>query len=164
MPQIARAGDGFSIDYAPLRSVEPQRVEGEVVFATPTEPLNWGMWLLQALPIAADFARQRRGDALLVYAARPWQRRLLEAVGVGDGQIVHQELGHSYRCRSVRATQYSQVDLVPTPLDQELFLRLRRAAAADAPGRVKRRIFLSRRSISRDAKGYRALLNEDGIR
>jgi hypothetical protein len=60
--------------------------------------------------------------------------------------------------------QYSHIELVPTPKEREIFSRLRHQLAPDANTRAGRKLFLSRRSITRQSAGkYRALQNEDEV-
>lgn len=163
MPQIHRVDGRFEVSYRNLAGLRIADVGGRVVFGTPTEPLNWGMWILQALPIAAGFVAERSADRMLIHAGRPWQLGLLAAAGLSAREIVHQELGHTYYCRDLRVTQYTQVDLVPTPSDRALYARIGRTLAPQAGSGRKRRIFLSRRSVSKAAANYRALTNEDEL-
>jgi capsular polysaccharide biosynthesis protein len=122
------------------------------------------MWLLQAIPSAMDFLSGGRAERFLAYIGRDWQRLLLNALGIPDEKLVHQELGCTYHCNDLVMKQFSNVDLIPTPMEREIFARVARDVASVRRLLPKRRLFLSRRSITRESEGtYRALLNEDEL-
>lgn len=164
IPQIFQDDDIFRVDMEPISAPTTTALEESVYFATPSEPLNWGMWLLQALPAAQDFLVNRPAEKILIYAGRDWQRTLLNSLGIPDDLIVHQELGQTYRCRHIVMRQYSHVDLVPTVADRNLYDCVARDLGIDADGAPSRRLFLSRRQVTRKSDGkYRALLNEEEL-
>jgi len=164
MPQITREGGNFFIDRSNLGKNDTKHIAGDVFFGTPIEPLNWGMWLLQAIPSAAFFAENKPADRFLAHVGRDWQRALLLTLGVPADAIEHQELGRTYHCDRLTMYQYSKIELVPTPKEREIFSRLRKKLAPDANDRAGRKLFLSRRSITRESAGkYRALQNEDDV-
>jgi capsular polysaccharide biosynthesis protein len=161
IPQIYETDQGFRADCAAIR---PKMLGGTLHFGTPIEPLNWGMWLLQAIPAAMDFLSVPKGDRFLAYMDRDWQRHLLNALGIPDKRLVHQELARTYHCNDLVFHQYSDVDLVPTPRERETFAKVARDVAGVRKPQAKRRLFLSRRSITQESEGtYRALLNEDAL-
>jgi hypothetical protein len=164
MPQITRDGDRYLIDRSYLPENGIKHIDGDVFFGTPIEPLNWGMWLLQAIPSASFFVENKPADKFLAYVGREWQKALLVTLGVSEDRVEHQELGHTYHCDRLTMFQYSHIELVPTPKELEIFGRLSQALAPDANSQAGRRLFLSRRSITRQSAGkYRALQNEDEV-
>jgi capsular polysaccharide biosynthesis protein len=161
MPQIYRTKDGYRIN---CKGIVPQRLEGVHYFGTPIEPLNWGMWLLQAIPSAIDFLSRAEAEKLFIHMSQPWQRRMLNALGIPDERLVHQELGHTYHCSDLILKQYSDIDLAPTPMEREIFARVARDVGGLKDVKASRRLFLSRRSITKETKGiYRALVNEAAL-
>ena len=161
IPQIYRNGDGYEVD---CDGINPDKLDGALFFGTPIEPLNWGMWLLQAIPSAIDFLSHGQADRFFAYVARDWQRKLLNTVGISDEKLVHHELSCTYHCDDLVIKQFSHIDLVPTPMEQEMFSRVARDVAGVKSASTRRRIFLSRRSVTRESGGnYRALLNEDAL-
>ncbi len=161
IPQIYAARTGYRVD---CRKLVPTKLEGSLYFGTPIEALNWGMWLLQAIPSAIDFLDGQRADRFLAYIERDWQRKLLNAVGIPNEKLVHQEFSRTYHCDELVMKQFSRIDLIPTPMEQSIFARIAGELAGAKNGSPKRRLFLSRRSVTREAEGtYRALLNEDEL-
>jgi len=161
IPQIYRAKKGYRVSFSKMECIP---LEGSLYFGTPIEPLNWGMWLLQAIPSAVDFLSNRRAERFFAYIERRWQRGLLNAVGIPDEKLVHHELNCTYGCRGLFLKQFSHIDLVPTPMEKEIFARVAHDVAGVGKTTAKRRLFLSRRSVTRESEGtYRALLNEDEL-
>jgi capsular polysaccharide biosynthesis protein len=158
IPQIYRTRKGYRVDYARVR---PHAIAGSAYFGTPIEPLNWGMWLLQALPYAVDFLSSGQAEKFLTYMDRDWQRRLLVSVGIAEERLAPYELSTTYHCDDLTFQQSSAIDLTPGPREREIFARVARDVAGVKNSAPKRRIFLSRQSITRESNGtYRALLNE----
>jgi capsular polysaccharide biosynthesis protein len=161
IPQIYRDKKGYRVSFAKMQC---EKLDGALYFGTPIEPLNWGMWLLQAIPSAIDFLSTAKAERFLSYIERDWQRGLLNAIGIPDKRLVHHELSCTYHCDDLIVKQFSNIDLVPSPLEREVFGRVARDVAGVAKVTAKRRLFLSRRSITRESGGtYRALLNEDAL-
>ncbi|HUD65090.1 MAG TPA: glycosyltransferase family 61 protein [Candidatus Sulfotelmatobacter sp.] len=112
----------------------------------------------------ADFLSDRQAERFFAYVGRDWQRRLLNALGIPDSKLVHQELGCTYDCDEIVLRQFSHIDLVPTPTEMEVFARVARDVAGVEKVNASRRLFLSRRSVTRESEfTYRALLNEDAL-
>jgi Glycosyltransferase 61 len=160
IPQIYRTKRGYRVN---LDQVSPVMLDGTVYFGTPTEPLNWGMWLLQAIPSAIDFLSHGEGGRFFAFIERDWQRHLLNALGIPDDKLLHHDLSCTYHCDDLILKQFLGMDLVPSPGERDIFARV----ARDIAGVEKfggRRIFVSRRSVTRASEGtYRALLNEDAL-
>src|SRR5215469_10044366 len=121
IPQVYRTKNGYRVDG---NGVTPEELDGVLYFGTPIEPDNWGMWLLQAIPNAIDFLSNVQADRFFAYIGRDWQRRLLNAVGVPDERMVNQELGYTYHCNELVLKQFSQMDLVPTPMEKDALVRV----------------------------------------
>ncbi len=164
MPQITYEGDDFYIDRSRLKDKDTSKVEGSIFFATPLEPLNWGMWLLQGVVSARFFVQHQPADRLMAYVGRDWQRKLLIIAGVQDDKILHYDVGVTYKCDRLSTLQYSHVNLAPTEKECEIFHQMAAELAPDASLHTGRRLFLSRKKITESSGGrYRALLNEDEL-
>lgn len=162
IPQIVRDGDAYRVDMSRVSSGTITPIGGTVYFGTPTEPLNWGMWLLQAVPAAWDFVHSRSADRFFCYVDCAWQRALLDVMGVANDAIIHQELGRTYCCDSVILRQYSAVDLVPSPAERDLYARLAHEFTDCRAVTAKKKIFVSRLSVTK-RHGGRALQNENEL-
>jgi len=161
IPQIYRTKKSYRVSFAKM---ECEQLDGTLYFGTPIEPDNWGMWLLQAIPNAIDFLSNDQADRFFAYIGRDWQRRLLIAVGIPEDRLVNQELGYTYHCDDLVLKQFSHIDLVPTPLEREALARVARDVAGVGEVTARRRLFLSRRTVTRETNGiYRALQNEDAL-
>jgi hypothetical protein len=111
------------------------------------------MWLLQAIPNAIDFLSNHEADRFFAYIGRDWQRQLLIAVGIPEDRLVNQELGCTYHCNDLVLKQFSHIDLVPTPLEREALARVARDVAGVGKVTTGRRLFLSRRTVTRETNG-----------
>ena len=133
-------------------------IEGPVLFGSPVEPDNWGMWLLNGLSSAALHARHGGDAHYLCWVHQPWQRRLLAFMGVPPAAIIPQRPWQVFACNDVSFEQYSKVDLIPTASDMTLLAALRERCQ---PPRMPHfdKIFVSRRRVTQ-RDGYRALVNE----
>jgi capsular polysaccharide biosynthesis protein len=161
IPQVYRSKKGYRVNFAKM---ECEELDGVLYFGTPIEPLNWGMWLLQAVPNAIDFLSHGQAERFFAYVGRDWQRRLLTTLGIPEEKLVNQELGYTYHCEDLILRQFSQIDLVPTPTEMDVFARVARDIAGVEKVTASRRLFLSRRSVTRESEGkYRALLNEEAL-
>ena len=137
----------------------PIEVEGKVLWATPHEPRNWGLWLLQSLPAIAHFVRNRgQYSKLFIHAAFPTCREMLPLLGVAEQDIIWHDLLRAYHFSEVDLLRESRWFFYVFGRDRRLFrdlaARARAGAAATAP-----RIFISRLSYTRRG-AYRGLLNE----
>jgi capsular polysaccharide biosynthesis protein len=111
-----------------------------------------------------DFRCNRTAERFFAFIERDWQRQLLNTLGIPDEVLVHQELCQTYHCESVVLNQYTNLDLVPSAREKEIFQRVARELAGVRAARPRRRIFVSRRSITQQSNGrYRALQNEDAL-
>jgi len=161
IPQVYRSKKGYRVNFAKMQC---EKLDGVLYFGTPIEPDNWGMWLLQAIPNAIDFLSHGQAERFLAYIGRDWQRRLLIAVGIPEEKLVNQELGYTYHCDDLFLRQFSQIDLVPTPLERDALARVANDLIGAETLKLNRRLFLSRRSVTRETSGnYRALQNEDAL-
>lgn len=134
------------------------RVDGPVCLASPTEPDNWGIWLLEGLPSLHEFVRRGQAQRLLCWHHLPWQRDLLRFMGVDPDRVLNQAPWQVYRCEEVALRQVSRANLVPTASDIALFQDI---AGRCGPPAGPRRIFLSRRFLPGAPR--RRLLNEDAL-
>lgn len=164
IPQVSAHGDEFTYDLAAVDLSNLDTIPGKALFGTPIEPLNWGMWLLHAIPNAVSFLRRREEERFACYIARPWQRALLLELGLTESQIVHQELATTYQCPDLVMPQYSSIDLAPNPSDRHVFAELGDRLLNENSTPTAEKIFVSRRNMTALSQGrYRALVNENEL-
>jgi hypothetical protein len=156
VPRLA-PGDPVAVDLSPA---EVTALPGPVFFASPTEPDNWGMWLLNVLPSVADWQARGRPGKLLCWVRFKWQRALLNFLGVPDESLVAQQEWRAYAVPGLTMHQYTAVDLVPTATDQAVFRRVAAMCGAPEPGGGK--LFVSRKGFAARF-GHRRLLDEDAL-
>ncbi|WP_151720968.1 glycosyltransferase family 61 protein [Gemmobacter serpentinus] len=145
-------------------------VPGHTFLATPDEPLNYGMWLLLALPAAQEFLDHRdRYDRFMCYCDRPWQKAMLAAIGIDPADILSHDVKRAYALERVSMIRCSFRDLYVTESEKQVFARLATRLAGEtlpgdetASGQAGRRIFLSRLAHTRSGS-YRGLMNEEEL-
>lgn len=139
---------------------EPERLNGHVLLATPDEPMNYGMWLLLTIPSVFEFLGNRdRYDKLLCHCPRPWQKMILETVGVDMADVIEHDLRRTYHCERLSLIRASYRDLMIPDGDRESFRRFAERVAGNFAPVPGKRVFLSR--LSRTQIGaYRGLVNE----
>lgn len=144
-------------------ALEPAlRVEEPVLLGTPDEGANWGMWLLYAIASAELFHRHRdRYARYLCWVRYPWQRAMLEALGIAGDALLEQDASAPTLLRRVGLLQQTHRDLVVTPWLRGCIERFLDAAGV-AGARPHRRLYVSRQAVTR-AGAYRGLLEEDAL-
>jgi capsular polysaccharide biosynthesis protein len=162
IPLIARsAPHQYVCSTAHLGPDDVQHIPGPVFFGSPTEPDNWGMWLLNGLSSAQFYRAQGKGAQYLCWIRFEWQRKLLQFMEIPDEAIIVQEPWRIYDCSSVHLEQYSKVDLIPTDSDRAVLAEIRARSGAPRAA-LPEKIFVSRRRVTAGGS-YRALVNEDAL-
>lgn len=156
-------GEGVAID---ARKMRPDvRLSGAVMLATPDEPGNWGLFLLQSLPAALRFVKDRKRYGKFMCHAPPGNRRdLLRLVGIRDADFLYHDVSKTYEIEEVRFFQQGFRDLVVSPDDRALLLSLAESVRYDHKIRNAPNLFLSRRMRSAEMGVYRVLRNELELR
>jgi capsular polysaccharide biosynthesis protein len=165
VPRIRRHEEGFQISYQSVPPEAIERLEGPIFFGSPIEPMNWGMWLLQGVQSASQFVSSGQEGRLLCMCSASFQRSLLNFIGVDPDRIIDQKQWAAYFCKHVSLLQYSKdVSFAVRESDRQVYATLVEKAHSEIDTTWPKRIFVSRRSISRQKGGaYRALLNEDAL-
>ncbi len=155
-------GDRYAIDDAKFAA--PEAVDAPVMFATPQEPHNWGLFLLNAVPAIAHFQANRSSLAkLFVYLHHPNMRALTQLLGVATDDIQPHDVFRSYRFREIHLLRQSKMDFFVGRLARDVFAGLAARAMARYVGRLAPRIFISRIRRSREPDAPRGLINEAAL-
>jgi hypothetical protein len=143
----------------PERLAEAVRIDEPVMFGTPDEPDNWGMWLLLGLPSLYEFLQNRdRYEKFMGYVLQPWQRKFLAAAGLPPDDLIEHHRAKSYFCREISTIRKSYRDMFISEDEMAIFQSFARTMAETAAG--PRRVFLSRLTRTEKLGSYRGLLNE----
>lgn len=149
-------------DVAPAATVT---VPGDVFWATADEPYNYGVWLLQVLPAVARAETDGFDGALLCHAPHAWQQDILRSVAPRlSTRLVQHDLNRTFRATGrIWTVAQDRRNFVVTPSESAIFDALveRVLAAHDDP--TPEHIYVSRLARSREAPGYRTLLNEEAL-
>ncbi len=139
-----------------------QVIETPVLWGTPDEGANWGMWLLFAIASAELFHQNRqRYDKFLCWCPQPWQRAVLTSLGITDDLLLEHEGGLPMHFRRLGLLQQTRRDLVVTPWLRGCLARFL-AAQGIATAPAWRRLYVSRHGITRRG-AYRGLVEEDAL-
>jgi capsular polysaccharide biosynthesis protein len=160
IPDITVENGSYKVDFARLRDTPPERLSGYTFFASPIEPENWGMWLLNGLLSAFAYTACGQPGRFLCYSPYKWQQDLLHFIGVWPGRLVQQKPWKTYECERIALLQYSRIDLVPDLHSKAIFANIvSKCASIDVP--IGEKLFISRKAITQKLGGnYRALRNE----
>lgn len=144
--------------FYPIHPLEDAEVVDEPVFlATPDEPLNWGMWLLHAVPAARLYGRYSDVyPRFLCPTDQPWQRGLLLALGVEEKSWLAQTPGRVLAAGRIAAYRQLFRGMVLRHSDRAAFDELGERLGDVRGARSPERIYVSRRGI----RHSRVLLNE----
>lgn len=160
IPRIVRRDSGYVCSLTEITEADVEKINDPVFVASPVEPDNYGMWLIMVLPSVYDYLKLDDGRRLLCWIRSPWQRKLLNFMGVQDDRIIVQQPWRLYTTPTLSMHQYSHVDVTPTPFDLAVFREItRRALDSTEGGPRAEKIFVSRRGFSQKV-GYRNLTNE----
>ncbi len=159
VPVLRRAGDGFEAEVGPGVVAGAEVLEGEVFHASPSEPSNWGMWLLEGVPNLHDFMRREQKGRALCWVENGWQRGLLAFMGVAPERVVVQVPWRIYRGAAVAVRQVTRVNLAPSASERAVFQEI--SARVGQPAGPER-LFLGRRHLPQNAT-RRRLAQEEAL-
>lgn len=154
------SGDAFA--FGPLRD---EVINEPLFWVTPDETLNWGMWLLQALP-AIYLAEQRQLEVrLLCTQLQQWQADFIRFFAPSYFEtLVQQKLDAQYHSKARLFTiSRTQRNLALTPFDRALFAQIAEEKGSATSPFPRKKIFISRLGRSSSNPGYRALVNEQEL-
>ncbi len=159
---ITNEGSEFFIDDA--KFADPAEVDAPVMFATPQEPHNWGLFLLNSVPAIAHFMANRDTlSKLFVYCHHPNMRALALLLGIAVDDIVAHDVFRSYRFREIHLLRQSKMDFFVDETSRDVFAGLASRAMARHSGRLAPRIFISRIGRSREPDAPRGLIDEAAL-
>jgi capsular polysaccharide biosynthesis protein len=160
-PRIRKSENAFEIDLNPaLGYIE--KLDGPIFFGSPTEPWNWGMWLLQGIQNALAFLQSGENGRFLCFYDLPFHKALLSFLGLKEDKIIQQKHWRTYHAKTIEVIQYSRdSSLCVTGYDLDVYNRLTCTLAGNTGKALPEKLFLARRSVTeRKGKHYRMLINE----
>ena len=162
-PRIEFEGDAIVLDCDTLSQDDVDSITEPVFLATPLEPDIWGRWIATTLPKCAQFKVFGNGRKFFSRAAHPWQRDLLQLLGIGAAQVLDHDPGKTYFCRDVLTVEYSVADLSVSAGEKQVYSDLADACQRDSVDTFGERIFVSRLSTSAKNPHHRVLQNEQDL-
>jgi capsular polysaccharide biosynthesis protein len=166
-PHIKPASSGYQLDFTGVAD-RIEILEEPLFLATPLEPNNWGRWVSSVIPKVAHFRQYGANRKLLCHNGLPWQRALLDYLGLRNDQIVSHDPGKTFLCHNLMSVEYSVTNMTVSQREVELFTAMRsqaqsrqRDGAARAPSGD--RVFISRLTYSSKHTSYRVLQNESEL-
>ena len=162
-PGIEFEGDEIVLDCGMLSQYDVGLITEPVFLATPLEPDIWGRWIATTLPKCAQFRVFGSGRKFFCRAAHPWQRELLQLLGIGESEVQEHDPGRTYFCRDVLTVEYSVADLSVSEAEKQIYADLADACRRDSPEAFGERIFLSRLCWSAKHPHHRVLQNESEL-
>jgi capsular polysaccharide biosynthesis protein len=162
VPQIDRNGEEYTADFSRLTPENVIHLR-RALLASPLEPLNWAHWLLHVVPLLWRYVSTGQTSDLLCYSDQPWQKQILQMLGVDSERVVAQDPRASYLCDDLILPQFSLVDLAVREPERVVFGELIERYASRADITCPKRIFISRHSLKATGGRYRALMNEKQV-
>ncbi|ORW33328.1 hypothetical protein AWB91_09415 [Mycobacterium paraense] len=159
-PGIELEGDEIVLDCDTLGQYDVDSITQPVFLATPLEPDIWGRWIATVVPKCAQFKQFGNERKFFCRAAHPWQRELLQLLGIQEAQVLEHEPGKTYFCRDALTVEYSVADLSVSEAEKEVYADLADACRRDSADAFGERIFVSRLSTSAKHPHHRVLQNE----
>ena len=155
----AEDGGDYLVDRRLLGSAV--NLDVRVLLGTSDEPVNYGMWLFIVIPAAHEFLTNRGSyDRFMCHCPRPWQRKILHALGIEDADMIEHDLETVYRCASLTLHRASRRDLYVRDSYRPALAWV--AETFGRPDSSPEKIFVSR--LSRTKNGaYRGLANEEEL-
>ena len=139
-------------------------IDQRMMFATPQEPHNWGLFLLSSVPAIGTFLSHRADyDKLFVYYHHPNMRALAALMGVQANDTHPHDVFRSYRFRKIDILRQSNLDCFVDAPTQSLFQSLAARATARNTGPRAPRIFIARLSRSQEPQAPRAFAEEQAL-
>lgn len=159
-PGIELDGDEIVLDCNTLSQYDVDSITEPVFFATPLEPDNWGRWIATVLPKCAQFRTFGSGRKFFCRSAHPWQRNLLQLMGIDEAQVLAHDPGKTYFCRDALTVEYSAIAMSVSEAEKQVYADLADACRRDSADTFGERIFVSRLATSAKHPYYRVLQNE----
>jgi hypothetical protein len=140
-------------------------MEQNLLFGTPDEPMNWGMWLLYGISSSEYYVRNKNlFSGYFCCQESDWQRNFLTEMGVPPESIVTQDLHQYYLCQGLTMIRHTFRNLSVMESDRELFRKVSRdVGGRSSMGRSPKKLFISRLSHTQSIQGRRGLLNEEEL-
>lgn len=139
------------------------RINEHVFFGTPDEPDNWGMWILYGVPSACQFLKERGSyDFFFTCLHWPWQRRLLQHMGLAPGDVLEHRLELTYSCSRLSIIRYQFRNLAVNHTERLIFRTIAERFEHRRPHDYGERIYVAR-SLPGNSHNARQLMNESEL-
>ncbi len=159
-PDIEFEGDEIALDCSTLSQYDVDSITEPVFLATPLEPDIWGRWIATTLPKCAQFKAFGKGRRFFCRTTHPWQRGLLQLMGIEQAEVLEHDPGKTYFCRDALTVEYSVADLRVSEAEKRVYAELADACRRDSADIFGERIFVSRLATSAKHPHFRVLQNE----
>lgn len=138
-----------------------ETLSGRLLLASADEPSNWGLFLLNTIPAAVHFNRNRdRYDKFLCFAPAGSFQDLLRLVGVPDDALLLHDVYKTYQIGSLSMFRHTMRDLYVHEHERIALREIAKTIIARTGSSPARRIYLSRHERLLRFGPYRELLNE----
>lgn len=152
---VRAAAEGYEI--APEAFSSLRKVGGRVMFGTPDEPANWGLFLLNTLRAAEYFIRHRdQFHSFFCFAGTSTMREMLKLAGIADSELIEHVPMVSHEFDRVTFFRQQYRDLMVGARQLDLYRQM--AESVPPMPEAPKRIFVSRSRLPTDH--YRQMTNE----
>lgn len=159
-PRFRQKDEHYEINCASMPPASVTHLSGRSYFASPREPANWGMWLVQGLPDLMYYVQTGGQATLLGWFPGGFQDNLASFCGVNRERLMIQHPWRGYQCEELRLLQYDfDGGLCLNRHQRSVFSDVVERCQGTAPPTAEK-LFISRKSVHAT---YRALVNEDEL-
>jgi len=155
---IAESTTNYTIKIGSLDFRDVPVISDPVFLATPLEPPVWGRWITTVIPKIQHYFSFGDNRKFLCQVDHPWQRRLLNVLGIKNSQILPHDPGRVYFCKDLLTVEYSIANLTISQSEKNAFQAI--SNKYQKFNQNKKKLFISRLSRSKSNPNYRVLLNE----
>jgi hypothetical protein len=142
-----------------LNDMPEYYIDDDVLFLTPDESNNFGMWILQVLPALIHAEVSGFSGILLCQLDLSWQQAFLQTFAPRVSQrLFRHSAGTAYRAKRMFVLAQDFRNFTTTKWENEVFSSLIQMAGGAEPS--AKTTFISRQSHTHKNPMYRALLNE----
>ncbi len=159
IPGMKRSNGKVTLDFTEVPSDIICKLDDDVYFGSPIEPLNWGMWLLHCIPSAADYVASGQKGLFGCWSKLGWQQQLLSFMGIAAEKMFQVDEWRTHVVKRLTFRSYPNIDLYIGQKDKEIFSAIARQCLQRSDVCRSPRIFVSRQTKSMPGAARR-LANE----
>ena len=160
-PTLKQSGSVWHLSIDNIHDDDVIHIDEPVFLATSLEPDNWGRWIATVVPKAISFLKQNLDRKFFCRMKHPWQRTVLNELGLSDEVLLDHDPGRTYFCHDLMTIRHYGLSITVSNQERNAYAAIAKAGVGSRRGGLTQdRIFVSRLSLSQKQPRYRVLVNE----